>query len=371
MSWLGRRSERLRPPTGAGGAWWLVLALAGCGGSGGAGADSGNAQVEGGVVDSSGPSDAGVDGAVGGDADAGDDAASRACDAYAQAYCAKLGSCEGLAFETVFGSAQACQQRVAQFCPDRFVAPGTGTTPSAMTACAAAITAQSCGAFRTGLPAACVAKGSRGAGQACRYDAQCQSSFCSVPVGSPQCGTCQPSAAEGEACDPSVANCANGLVCADSGCTSDGSPCSGTRQTICVSPREEGEACHVSADCVPPLRCFQDLCVMPAELGGPCTGNGCDDTGALYCASSADGGSSTCVGASFAAVGAACNSISQSPVLCEGSGSCRSLTGTAADVGKCAAPAADGQSCIDALCVPPAACVSGICQPPVTASSCM
>jgi hypothetical protein len=126
----------------------------------------------------------------------------------------------------------------------------------------------------------------------------------------------------------------------------------------------------ITPDCEPPLSCVHGACASLLQEGAPCDGGGCDIAEALYCVAKKDGGAQTCVHATFVPAGATCNSTTSPPTLCAALGSCRSVTGAAASVGTCVAAAADGQSCTNAPCLPPALCIGGTCQVPVPASSC-
>jgi hypothetical protein len=351
---------------------WISIGAVGCGGTGNTGPsgapDASNDVLRGSeasvTLDSS-SQDASQDATT----DSGEsDTIPGACAVYAKGFCSTYLSCEAFTFESIYGSVATCEQRVEQFCPDNFAAPGTGVTPSSLAACGLGISNQTCAQALTEYAPGCVWHGSESMGASCEYDAQCQSGFCEVASGS-VCGTCQPLVSLGQACD-SAYDCANGLICATTSCPVDGGACTGTEQAICFDPRGAGSVCDTPTDCESPLGCVKGVCASLLENGAPCDGGGCDTLAALYCAAKLEGGAQTCVQATFAPAGAPCNSTTSPPTLCAASGSCRSTTGEAAVVGTCVAAAADGQSCANALCMPPAICVSGICQAPVPASSC-
>jgi hypothetical protein len=356
------------------GVWaaWMAIWAVGCGGTGNTGVQGQDASKdvlrgdqESVTVDSS-PSDAARD--TTSDSAASDDITT-ACAAFANVYCSKYSSCDEIEFGNYFGTLGTCEQRFEQFCPDQYSAPGTTASPSDVKACAEATSDLTCGQFLTGvLPPACqVPAGSESMGAPCEYSGQCSSGFCSVASGF--CGTCQVGASIGQACE-SMFGCTSGLVCANTSCPIDGGPCAGALHPICFKPRGEGGECDNNPDCEPPLICVGGACTSLLPEGSPCDGGGCDITEALYCAAKADGGAQTCVQATFVAAGAECNSTTSPPTLCGASGSCQSVTGAAASVGTCVAAAADGQSCANAQCLPPALCISGTCQAPPPASSC-
>jgi hypothetical protein len=363
---------------------WMAIWAVGCGGTGSTGAPGPDASrdvlrgdQESVTVDS-GPSDAARDATTDSatsDAtsdDAGSNTITAACAASAKGYCSKYLSCNELELEYFYGSLETCEQRVEQFCPNQYSAPGTTAPPSESEAeaCAQATSDQTCAQFLTGvLPPACLGHaGSESTGAPCEYNGQCQSDFCSVASGS-FCGTCQLAPSIGQACD-SMYGCANGLVCAYTSCPIDGGPCTDEERSICFKPRGEGGECDNLPDCEAPLICVGRACTSLIPEGSPCDGGGCAITEGLVCATNPDGGAQTCVQEKFAPAGAECNTTASPPTFCAASGSCRSTTGEAAVVGTCVAAAADGQSCKNALCMPPAICVSGTCQAPVPASSC-
>jgi hypothetical protein len=356
-----------------GGPWaaWMAIGAVGCGGTGNTGvqAQDASTDVRGdqeSVTVDSGLSDAARDTTD----DAGSNTITTACAAFANVYCSKYSSCDDGEFENYFGSLGTCEQRFEQFCPDQYSAPGTTASPSDVEACAQSTSDQTCGQFLTGvLPAACLMlAGNESTGAPCEYNGQCQSDFCSVAPGS-FCGTCQLAPTIGQACD-SLFGCANGLICANTTCPIDGGSCTGAQRSICFKPRGEGGECDNLPDCESPLICVGRACTSLLPNGSPCDGGGCDITEGLYCVAKQDGGAQTCVQATFASAGAECNSTTTPPTLCGASGSCQSVTGATASVGTCVAAAADGQSCANALCLPPALCISGTCQAPVPASSC-
>jgi hypothetical protein len=306
---------------------------------------------------------------------AASDAITAACAAFANVYCSKYSSCDGTDFGEFFGSLGICEQRFEQFCPDQYSAPGTTASPSDVEACAEATSDLTCGQFLTSVqvqtfifPPACqMPAGSESTGAPCEYNAQCSSGFCSVVSGF--CGTCQIRVSIGQMCD-SMVGCANGLICANTSCPIDGGPCAGALRPICFKPRGEGGECDTEPDCEPPLACVGRACTSVLPEGSPCDGGGCGFTQALVCRAKEDGGPQTCVQATFAPAGAECNYTTTPPTFCGAFGSCQSVTGADANVGTCAAAAADGQSCVNALCLYPALCISGTCQAPPPASSC-
>jgi hypothetical protein len=139
---------------------WMAIWAVGCGGTGNTGVQGQDASKdvlrgdqESVTVDSS-PSDAARDATSDSVAS---DAVTTACAASAEAYCSIYLSCETFAFESYFGNLATCEQRLEQFCPDQFSAPGTAASPSDVEACVRATSDQTCGQFLTNvLPPACL-----------------------------------------------------------------------------------------------------------------------------------------------------------------------------------------------------------------------
>jgi hypothetical protein len=350
----------------------ISIGAVGCGGTGSTGApgpDASNDVLRGSET-SVAPDSSSLDAPRGTTMDSAtsDATSTSACAVSAEVYCAKYQSCEESQFGIYYGTLAICEQRVEQFCPDQFVAPGSTVTPSELEACAQEMSDQSCSDFLTSVnPPACAWVGTESTGAACEYDAQCQSGLCNVLAGS-FCGTCQVAPSVGQPCD-ALFDCVNGLECTTTKCPGDGGACTGAELQICVKPMGAGSACDTSIECQSPLSCVQGACASLPQLGAPCDNSACDGTKSLICATNPDGGTQECVQEKFAPAGDPCNSTAFPPIYCAASGSCQSTTGETAGVGTCAAVPADGQPC-NALCMPLAYCVGGTCQAPVPASSC-
>lgn len=129
------------------------------------------------------------------------------CDAFATTYCTKADACDAL-LSTLLST--DCADRVANICKAHLLAPGTGFTTAALTACANAYgAAASCAdAFAPGQPSACAMKGSLALNAKCAFDDQCASGYCTGTQDN-ECGVCatapaMPTAAVaglGESCD--------------------------------------------------------------------------------------------------------------------------------------------------------------------------
>jgi hypothetical protein len=197
------------------------------------------------------------------------------------------------------GFGQACQNTVAL--------PGSGVTPAALEACAAALNTLPClaapdmvGALLYGSAsflAACNFVGTLPEGAPCNEDFQCASALCSgahQTLGTegplpPTCGTCAPTAAIGEPC--SGGGCGPGAICSGASvcvavtygalgakCDGGGSLCGpglfcDTQAGQCVSiPANVGNPCNSSVGCAPPLVCRGSpaTCQQPA-VDGSCS----------------------------------------------------------------------------------------------------
>jgi hypothetical protein len=160
-------------------------------------------------------------------------------------------------------------------------------------------------------------------GAACGFDAQCQSTYCSVGLGT-LCGTCGSPPAVGGSCAELF--CGPGLICA------------GISKT-CGTPVAVGAACDPA----------------PCSPGSVCVGA----VGTRRCQAAV----------SVAAGGQPCGLVGGSRVECAAQGLCKLATGQTS--GTCLSAAADGAACDDTngpLCALPARCVAGTCQLPSAVS---
>jgi hypothetical protein len=135
---------------------WMSIWAVGCGGSGSTGApgpDASNDVLPGSetsvALDSS-SLDA-PEGTTTDSATSDVDPSTTACAVSAEVYCSKFLSCQEAQFGLYFGDVATCKQRVEQFCPDQFVAPGSTVTPAELEACAQAMSDQSCSDFLTSV----------------------------------------------------------------------------------------------------------------------------------------------------------------------------------------------------------------------------
>jgi hypothetical protein len=202
------------------------------------------------------------------------------------------------------GFRQACQNTVAL--------PGSGVTPAALEACAAALNALPCslvpdvigltvsGYAAASFLAACNFRGSLAAGAPCNENFQCASALCSgahetLGTGGPlpsTCGACAPTAAIGESCSSS--GCGPGAICSGAVCVAvtygalgascaanaslcaPGLYCSPTLPQAghCVGfPGNVGDSCSDSIACAGTLVCegTPQTCQQPVPAGGSCS----------------------------------------------------------------------------------------------------
>jgi hypothetical protein len=199
-------------------------------------------------------------------------------------------------------------------------------------------------------------------GQPCTSASDCFSNSCGAYAkGQPDEQVCGPFGSPGDLCGGGLPICASGL-CSDRGSASvfrcvapaphalPGQPCDG--QVACVSG-----ACSTDdggAGTCAPLRTLGEACGTLGPYCGP----------GLECRSlEADAGPRHCVAVPREGYGAGCSIDDDT---CTGFGACGGpCTPPAEDGGWCCvAPAADGESCDDAMgvgCLPPSSCIAGHC----------
>jgi hypothetical protein len=304
---------------------------------------------------SSSRSDAGTDpssdGAVAADTgldSAGDTApAERVCDEMTK-YCEKLNMCSSFYLQVGFGDVATCAARLKIECLDSLGAPGTGATAQAWSACFEATGQASCDQFLGIGLAACDFKGSLARGAACGTGAQCQSGYCAKREGQ-GCGTCQPRAAVGGACQSEEA-CDFGLYC-------------NSFNNRCVKPGQVGDACNDETRiCLDTLSCKNSRCAAAALEGQRCVDDfSCSFPAGLYC-----GAGNLCTKFRIATTGQACGLERQRPTWCAAAGQClpNETAGTCRSVTE-----SDGKACrTDLDCFEPATCVNRVCRLPNSAS---
>ena len=150
-----------------------------------------------------------------------------------------------------------------------------------MLACADAWRTFPCESVQKGLGPSCRTAGTRPAGAACLYPAQCASLSCPGNVGS--CGTCDRLAKVGEPCATAGVACELGTQCQNGVCAALGPPTTPPPPPVL---KAAGEVCLIYADCQNDLYCADDgqgaqRCAPLPHPGNPCTSVG------DYCASDA------------------------------------------------------------------------------------
>lgn len=325
------------------------------GGSGGAAGKSGS----GGRAGSSGSGKAGSGGTGGGGAGGTGGAAGAAANGgellnalsqLVEQDCGKFAQCAPFFFNGQFADMAACRAR--RMLMYNFVAalPGIQWTPQNVSECKAVVAAQSCRQYiDDDGQMQCLVAGTRANGMACNVRDQCASRFCATSGYS--CGTCAPAPAEGASCTLDV-DCPDHTWC---GCADGGNSCA---QTICVRPRNDGEACSNGTPCGYGLNCLGDgRChTQPNQENASCivdNGVNCDLTQGLICSNS------QCLKLVAADTCSATTYCRMQNSICQ------------AATGACTAPPTDGGPCADGdSCAFPALCVDGKCQAPGAALAC-
>lgn len=281
-----------------------------------------------GTPDAGGPAPTGPnDGGTGNGPDPGVDAnvppnIAAACSAIADAVCTRVESCSPFALGASYKDLATCKQRQALWCASGANAKGaSAASADGLTACASSISTVACTDILTlNLGPACTFAGTSKNGDACGYDAECESTHCALGTDQ-SCGKCAPPTQAGDSC--STAACGAGFVCSevDSKCYARGTA-------------KVGGACSRRSDC---------------DLQEPA---GCNSL------------SGKCLALDLSTNGkCAANSIVPTKfTVCPGGAIC-----SRDDIaGQCSAIAADGEACAakGPGCVAPARCVSGKCTLP-------
>jgi hypothetical protein len=349
------------------------LAAAACGGGSSGGSSTGSSSS------TSGSSGGGVN-------------ATKACNDEAAAICSLRDSCSGgYTNKRVFGSEAVCQARTAQTCINALDAPGTGNTPAAVEACAAAYPSEACTDFFDVNNTACPQQmGTRAMGATCAGAGQCTSGFCAVTQYT-VCGTCQPAPAVGATCQVQ-ADCGRDLACAfptvsvgDAGVPTSGRcaafvPSGGTCLTGYM-PCEAGLACVGDNQATMKTGTCQ---AAGATMGAACqttrqTAANCDPDRGLVCIPTQPvvNNMGTCQPISLVGAGMPCG-VTGTPetsfAVCSANGLCKKPAPTDL-AGTCVAAAMDGMACdndpsLGPPCLTPAKCVMPAGSPG-TAGTCM
>jgi len=179
-----------------------------------------------------------------------------ACEEHSKTVCTKEIECIPDRDKTI-GPADVCADRMKARCMSRFALPGTGLTPSALSACAAAMSGSGCEMY-TNLPDACKIAGTLANGAGCSDGAQCQSRNCTSIEN--DCGTCE--APDGSEDSPCIWQC-EAIV---SSCEFEGKDC--YYATICNGGQctpgpKEGDSCGTFPyTCTYPAGCINGKCTL-------------------------------------------------------------------------------------------------------------
>jgi hypothetical protein len=233
----------------------------------------------------------------------------QACEDQATAFCGRLYTCSPSALSQRFGTTQACRAIQKQACMLIFAAPSSGQTVAGLEACAAADATWDCNDFLSiqNPPPACeTVAGALPNGAPCAVYQQCQSSYCSIALGS-ACGTCGPPPAPGSSC-------------ADTFCAR-GDSCGGTPPT-CHHPSGSGLPCGLGATCIDGFNCVGSTMTAmgtcqqaPTTVGAPGVFNGlnCDTYAGVACNATTN----TCETLRISPIGGPCGTIDdQAPTAC-------------------------------------------------------
>jgi hypothetical protein len=296
----------------------------------------------------------------------------QACTLQAKAQCAKLDQCRKSGTPAAYGDLGTCITRIHDNCVNALAAMGTGTTPDSVETCALAVPGETCQDYlQNNTPTACLPKvGSLPTGAACSFNAQCQTSNCSVPRGS-LCGTCKDPPALGDPCTET--GCGINQVC--------------TAMETCESWVQSGGMCdnqiHECAPgqtCVIPSMMTTGTCMPSVEqLDATCdrtktTGGTCDSIAGLFCSTT-----NKCVAINYVDAGMICGSPDKgvSENLCTKAAACYASQ-TMGMPSMCLKLGNDGDPCDIMLgpgCISPDRCVvsggtAGVCTRP-DATKCM
>jgi hypothetical protein len=300
--------------------------------------------------------------------------ADQACTASAQAQCTKRDTCSTNHYliARTYGDMATCVAHIHDNCVQALAAPSTGNSPANVLACANAYASISCVDYldsnTDAYPASCkVQVGTLAMGAACRFSAQCQSTFCSIATGS-ACGTCAASPSEGTPCNGpgGVSSCGGhsldcaGAVADDTGFTAG--TCTPWVTTV-GGACDKTHPCGEGLSCTPtnPTATNRTCQTAGAAVGVACGGAsdpGCDGNQGFSC----NGKTHTCQQIIVATAGTACGTADDGSFTnCLGNGDCQGATSTS-NKGTCRTAAADGASC-DAVagprCAVQSSCVTG------------
>lgn len=262
------------------------------------------------------------------------------CEELAQAYCEKVDAC-GPDNPTAATEGRAqCEQRVAADCRARQQAPDAEVTAGALQSCVDHWSTLACEALLDWELGDCrLGRGTRAAGESCRYDEQC-AGRCYFHRGSDPCGVCVDEATEGASCeaDPDEGQpCGEGLTCVNGECV--------IRSTVSLL----GETCTSASGmrCANTLWCDAGVCAQPKPAGAACSAlvDECSLAEGLWCPPDAQ----TCQPFPIVGEGESCMPEGTGILVCSAGLVCASGSSGWA----CARPAPEGSQC--GLGLPPCA----------------
>jgi hypothetical protein len=304
---------------------------------------------------------------------------------FANAVCTKIDACSSFLLELEADDVTTCRSRLSLRYSSAIEASGSGWSPSAMEACARAITASSCDeVLGHNLPNACLPPpGHLATGGACWENAQCSSGHCDLGAAG-KCGTCAVRlGAVGAPCYRQD-DCEFENTCVGSS-ERTAQPGALPAQHVrvkragkCTALGASGSRCDRLHPCAPTLRCKPSqpiaigspvnagICGPPDTGGDSCSLNTCDALAGEQCNDVVNG---TCAKIAFASGNQACGTVGGVVTYCSGGGVCRRSTGET--TGTCIAPAPDFAPCDlenGPGCLWGATCVEGLCTRPSAAA---
>jgi hypothetical protein len=191
--------------------------------------------------------------------------------------CTRIRACNAPTF-------RPCESPI-DVCPDILFDDGSHWTVAEVVACTESWKTADCTALMTDQGPACSqVPGDRPVGNACVFDAQCETGHCNggvVPTYKARCGTCADVAPANGACDDEHV-CPSTQSCIQGACTDEPTPAASSCSTItcpdgqwcdqghCVPPVAAGGTCTADSRCTAGLGC--QIEVIPEPNPEPATG---------------------------------------------------------------------------------------------------
>jgi hypothetical protein len=278
---------------------------------------------------------------------------------YASVLCQRFQRCTPDLLQSSFGDIDTCNTRMTDASSFEFTGLGTTVYSSQLDACSEKLQAADCNLEGHDLTAEahsfipeCIFKGTVADGGSCTSSAQCTSGSCFKAQGQTTtnyCGVCSARVPMNGDC--SAANCEGGLACMNK---------------KCIVPSNVGGPCSFTQPCAGVLLCVGGTCQKPLGSGETCDPDVenviCDLSKGLRCLPTAPGSAvkGKCAAVSFLKVGEPCgfDAANAKLTLCLGS-SC-----TSDNNGKCVPDLQEGAACSDQQsieCAFPLACIGAVC----------